>query len=80
MVLIGLLSLSTLRLAPKCQGFSHFTGFFHHSVLAKLATSSIRVNCALDESSLSIGRVVDLSAAEILTSNAEKRKKVLKSP
>ena len=28
-----------------CQGFSHFSGFFlHHFVLAKLATSSIRVN------------------------------------
>ena len=26
-----------------CQGFSHFSGFLHHSVLAKLATSSIRV-------------------------------------
>ena len=27
-----------------CQGFSHFSGFLHHFVLAKLATSSIRVN------------------------------------
>ena len=26
-----------------CQGFSDFTGFLHHFVLAKLATSSIRV-------------------------------------
>ena len=26
-----------------CQGFSHFPVFFHHFVLAKLATSSIRV-------------------------------------
>ena len=26
-----------------CQGFCHFSGFLHHFVLAKLATSSIRV-------------------------------------
>ena len=26
-----------------CQGFSHFSGFLHHCVLAKLATSSIKV-------------------------------------
>ena len=26
-----------------CQGFGHFSGFLHHFVLAKLATSSIRV-------------------------------------
>ena len=26
-----------------CQGFSHFSGFLHHFVLAKLTTSSIRV-------------------------------------
>ena len=26
-----------------CQGFKHFSGFLHHFVLAKLATSSIRV-------------------------------------
>ena len=25
-----------------CQGFNHFSGFLHHLVLAKLATSSIR--------------------------------------
>ena len=24
-----------------CQGFSHFSGFLHHFVLAKFATSSI---------------------------------------
>ena len=29
-----------------CQGFSHFSGFLHHFVMAKLATSSIRVNSA----------------------------------
>ena len=27
-----------------CQGFSHFPGFLHHFVMAKLATSSIKVN------------------------------------
>ena len=27
-----------------CQGFSYFSGFLHNFVLAKLATSSIRVN------------------------------------
>ena len=27
-----------------CQGFSHFSAFLCHFVLAKLATSSIRVN------------------------------------
>ena len=43
-VFIGKLSLSTLRKIPKCQGFSHFSGFLHHFVLAKLATSSIRVD------------------------------------
>ena len=26
-----------------CQGFSHFSGFLHQFILAKLATSSIRV-------------------------------------
>ena len=40
---IGKLSLSTLRKVPMCQGFSHFSGFLHHLVLATLATSSIRV-------------------------------------
>ena len=29
---------------PMCQGFNIFSGFLHHFVLAKLATSSIRVN------------------------------------
>ena len=27
-----------------CQNFSHFSGFLHHFVLAKLATSNIKVN------------------------------------
>ena len=27
------------------QGLNHFKGFLHHFVLAKLATSSIRVEC-----------------------------------
>ena len=31
-----------------CQGFSHFTGFLHHFVLAKLAISSIRVKTYLN--------------------------------
>ena len=42
-IFIGLLSLSTLRWVPMCQSFGHFGGFLHHHVLAKLATSSIRV-------------------------------------
>ena len=33
-----------------CQGFSHFSGFLHHFVLAKLATSSIRVKFCLASS------------------------------
>ena len=33
-----------------CQGFIHFQGFLHHFVLAKLATSSIRVNPSNTES------------------------------
>ena len=44
LVFIGKLSLSTHRRVPICQGFSHFSGFLHHLVSAKLATSSIRVN------------------------------------
>ena len=40
---IGNLSLSTLRWVPMSQGFSRFSGFLHHSILAKLATSSMRV-------------------------------------
>ena len=36
-------SLSTFRWVPMCQGFSHLSGFLHHFVLAKLATSSVRV-------------------------------------
>ena len=44
LVFIGKLSLSTLRLVPMClHGFSHFSGCSHHYVLAKLATSSIKV-------------------------------------
>ena len=45
LVFIGKLSLSTLRRIPICQGFSHFSVFLLHFVLAKLATSSIRVKC-----------------------------------
>ena len=29
---------------PMCQGFSHFPAYLYHFVLAKLATSNIRVN------------------------------------
>ena len=36
-------STGTLRWVPMCQGLSHFSDFSHHFVLAKLATSSIRV-------------------------------------
>ena len=44
LVFIGKLSLSTLIWVPICQGFWHFSVFLHHFVMAKLATSSIRVN------------------------------------
>ena len=43
LVFIGQLSLSSLRRVPICQGSSHFSAFLHHFVLAKLATTSIRV-------------------------------------
>ena len=49
LVLIRKLSLITLRWVPICQSFSHFSGFLHHCLLVKLATSSIRVK---DEQSL----------------------------
>ena len=29
------------------QGFSHFLGLLHHLVMAKLSTSSMRVNCVV---------------------------------
>ena len=32
-----------LRWVPMCHGFSHFSGLLHHLILAKIATSSIRV-------------------------------------
>ena len=35
-----------------CQGFSNFSGLLHHFVLAKLATSSIRVNLPHDATSI----------------------------
>ena len=38
-----------------CQGFSNFSGFLHHFVLAKLATSRIRV-----KTERRIGRISDL--------------------
>ena len=43
LVFIEKLILSTVGWVPMCQGFSNFSGFLHHFVLAKLATSSIRV-------------------------------------
>ena len=48
LVLIGKLLLSTFRWVPICQGFSHFPVFLHYFVLAKLATSSIRVKAILE--------------------------------
>ena len=30
-------------MSTMCQGFSYFIGFLHHFVLAKLATTSIRI-------------------------------------
>ena len=35
------------QVSNMCQGFNHFSVFLHHFVLAKLATSSIRVNCSI---------------------------------
>ena len=55
LVFIRKLSLSTLRWVPICQGFSHFSGFSHHFVSAKLATTSIRVK----ESSFSSKTILD---------------------
>ena len=43
LVYIGKLLRSGLRCIPMCQGFGNFSGFLHHFVLAKLATSSISV-------------------------------------
>ena len=45
LVFIGYLLLSTLRFVPTCPGFSHFSVFLHHFVLATLATSSVSVYC-----------------------------------
>ena len=44
LVFMAKLLLSTLRWVPMCQGFSHFSGFLHRFMLAKLATSSMRVD------------------------------------
>ena len=44
LVFIGKHLLSTLRWVPLCQGFNHFSGYLHHFELAKLVTSSIRVD------------------------------------
>ena len=43
LVFIGKFSLSTLSWVPICQGLTQFSGYLHHFVLAKLATSSIGV-------------------------------------
>ena len=43
LVSIRKLSLSTLRWVPICQSSCHFRSFLHHFVMAKLATSTIRV-------------------------------------
>ena len=40
LVFIGKLSLGTIKWVPIYQGFIDFSGFLHHFVLAKLATSS----------------------------------------
>ena len=45
----GELSLSALRWVLICKGFSHLLGFLHHFVLAKVATSSIRVSLVLGQ-------------------------------
>ena len=42
LVFIGCLSLSTLRWVPMCQGFSHFSAFLHHFIMATVAATSIR--------------------------------------
>ena len=47
LVLIRKLSLSTLIPVPICQGFTHFSVYLHHFVLAILATSSVRVKLKL---------------------------------
>ena len=49
LVFIWKLSLSTVKWVPICQGFGNFQFFLHHFVLAKLTTSSIRVNPSNDE-------------------------------
>ena len=59
LVFIRKLSLSTLIWVPICQGFSHFSGFLHHFVLAKVATSSIRVN------KFSLRRVISICFAAV---------------
>ena len=38
---IALAKYSQLSTCPMCQGFSHFSGFLHNFVMAKLASSSI---------------------------------------
>ena len=40
LVFFGKLSLNTLRREPVCQGFSHFSDFLYHFVLAKFIRGS----------------------------------------
>ena len=62
LVLIGKLSLSTLRWVPICQGVGDFSGLMHYFVFAKLATSNIRVSRALATDTTMLGRVASQKA------------------
>ena len=46
------------KMSTICQGFNHFAGFLHHFVLAKLATSSIRIKQKENSKHLEKNRVV----------------------
>ena len=54
---------------PICQGISHFPGFLHHFVFAKLATSSIRVNTG-DTSLLVKSCSLDIQTHSIIKHNS----------
>ena len=43
-----------------CKGFSRFLAFLHHFLLAKIATSSIKVNIlrSLDAADISWGNII----------------------
>ena len=66
LVLIRKPSLSTLGWVPICQGFSHFSAFLYHFVLAKLATSSIRVKGCIVLASSGSGRHLDTQTLKIV--------------